>query len=28
LAGLLYLIITLPAGWLTTWTERRMARHL
>jgi polar amino acid transport system permease protein len=28
LAGLLYLLITLPAGWLTNWTERRMARHL
>lgn len=28
LAGLLYLLITLPAGWLTSWTERRMARHL
>jgi polar amino acid transport system permease protein len=28
LAGLLYLLITLPAGWLTSWTEQRMARHL
>jgi polar amino acid transport system permease protein len=28
LAGILYLMITLPAGWLTSWTERRMARHL
>ncbi len=28
LAGILYLLITLPAGWLTSWTERRMARHL
>jgi polar amino acid transport system permease protein len=28
LAGLLYLMITVPAGWLTSWTERRMARHL
>lgn len=28
LAGLLYLLITIPAGWLTSWTEQRMARHL
>jgi polar amino acid transport system permease protein len=28
LAGLLYLLITVPAGWMTTWTERRMSRHL
>jgi polar amino acid transport system permease protein len=28
LAGLLYLLITVPSGWLTSWTERRMARHL
>jgi polar amino acid transport system permease protein len=28
LAGLLYLLITVPAGWLTSWTERRMSRHL
>lgn len=28
LAGLLYLIVAIPAGWLVSWTERRMARHL
>jgi polar amino acid transport system permease protein len=28
LAGLLYLIIAVPAGWLVGWTERRMSRHL
>ena len=28
LAGLLYLVITMPAGWLTDRVERRMSRHL
>jgi polar amino acid transport system permease protein len=28
LAGLLYLAVTLPAGWLTDRTERRLSRHL
>jgi polar amino acid transport system permease protein len=28
LAGLLYLIVAVPAGWLVSWTENRMSRHL
>jgi polar amino acid transport system permease protein len=28
LAGLLYLAVTIPAGWLTDRTERRLSRHL
>ncbi|MER5673712.1 amino acid ABC transporter permease [Pseudonocardia alni] len=28
LAGLLYLVITVPGGWLTTRAERRLSRHL
>ncbi|MGY2002606.1 amino acid ABC transporter permease [Blastococcus sp. SYSU DS1024] len=28
LAGLLYLAVTIPAGWLTNRTERRLSRHL
>ncbi|MGY1737599.1 amino acid ABC transporter permease [Geodermatophilus sp. SYSU D00684] len=28
LAGLLYLAVTIPAGWLTNGTERRLSRHL
>lgn len=28
LAGLLYLAVTLPTGWLTGRTERRLSRHL
>ena len=28
LAGLLYLAVTVPAGWLTDRTERRLSRHL
>ena len=28
LAGLLYLLITVPASWLVSWTEKRMSRHL
>jgi polar amino acid transport system permease protein len=28
LAGLLYLLVAIPAGWLVSWTEKRMSRHL
>jgi polar amino acid transport system permease protein len=28
LAGLLYLAVTVPAGWLTNYSERRLSRHL
>ncbi len=28
LAGLLYLLVAVPAGWLVSWTEKRMSRHL
>ena len=28
LVGLLYLVITVPSGWMTTYLERRMSRHL
>ncbi|PZR79851.1 MAG: amino acid ABC transporter permease [Stutzerimonas stutzeri] len=28
LAGLLYLAVTIPFGWLVSWTERRLGRHL
>jgi polar amino acid transport system permease protein len=28
LAGLLYLAITIPFGWLVSWTERRLGSHL
>lgn len=28
LAGLLYLVITIPGSWLTTLAERRLSRHL
>jgi polar amino acid transport system permease protein len=28
LAGLLFLVVTLPGGWLTGRTERRLSRHL
>lgn len=28
LAGLFYLAITIPFGWLVSWTERRLGSHL
>jgi polar amino acid transport system permease protein len=28
LVGVLYLLITVPGGWMTTYLERRMSRHL
>lgn len=28
LAGLLYLAVTIPFGWLVSWTERRLGSHL
>ncbi len=28
LAGLLYLAVTIPFGWLLAWTERRLGSHL
>ena len=28
LAGLFYLAITIPFGWLVSWTERRLGNHL
>lgn len=28
LAGLMYLAVTIPFGWLVSWTERRLGSHL